>query len=286
MADRSKIPREIKFKVRRKCGFGCVVCGYPLFEYHHWPPYAETKGHNEDDLILLCRNHHGEAGSDLLPPSAVLAAKAAPCALREGVTRPYHPRYTGSQCLVELGGGNRFHGTLAEGEAISVVEMFGEVLLQFQVEDGHLLLTLRVYDKDDVLRLWIEENELAFRTDNYDVEWVKNRIVVRTGPRRIAIEVVLSPPNVLALPRGVLWRHGCFLRITPEAVVGPFDCRYAGCTAEGAGKGIVVIDEGDDRGFSRDEPRMPLIAMALPRNVLREVGPVTEDMEEDESGGE
>ncbi|GAH43227.1 unnamed protein product, partial [marine sediment metagenome] len=41
------IPLEIKRAVRQKCGFGCVVCGSTIYQYHHFdPPFNEAKQHN------------------------------------------------------------------------------------------------------------------------------------------------------------------------------------------------------------------------------------------------
>ena len=269
MPERPKIPRETKHIVRRRCGFACVECGYPIFEYHHWPPYAETRAHDDADLVLLCRNHHGEAGSTLFPPAAVLAAKANPFALRHGASSAYATRFAGNRCAIELGGDNAFFGDLLPGESLSVVEMFGETLLAFSVESETLLLTLRLYDRADTLRLWIEENELAFRSDNYDVEWIRNRVVVRTAPRRVALEITLAPPSQVAVPRAMFWKHGCFIRVTPRGIVNPSRCVISSSRIGGAGKGIVVVDE-DFPGFSRDEPRLPFCCFALPRHLRPE----------------
>lgn len=60
------IDEETKYEVRRKCRFGCVVCGAVPYEYHHFrTPFAEARIHDPDDIILLCDSHHRQAGTVL-----------------------------------------------------------------------------------------------------------------------------------------------------------------------------------------------------------------------------
>lgn len=44
------IPLSIQRKVRQRCGFGCVICGMPLYEYEHMAEWAQVKRHN--NLIM------------------------------------------------------------------------------------------------------------------------------------------------------------------------------------------------------------------------------------------
>lgn len=34
------IPLPIQREVRQRCGFGCVICGMPLYEYEHMEEWA------------------------------------------------------------------------------------------------------------------------------------------------------------------------------------------------------------------------------------------------------
>ncbi len=40
---RPKIPLPIQREVRQRCGFGCVICGLPLYDYDHIIGWAETE---------------------------------------------------------------------------------------------------------------------------------------------------------------------------------------------------------------------------------------------------
>src|SRR5439155_1627187 len=48
------IPEPIKRQIRQRCGFGCVLCGLPLFEYEHLKGWANVQRHMPEEITLLC----------------------------------------------------------------------------------------------------------------------------------------------------------------------------------------------------------------------------------------
>jgi hypothetical protein len=45
------IPPEIKGKIRKECGFGCVKCGYWLCEYDHFAPeFKDAMSHDPNHV--------------------------------------------------------------------------------------------------------------------------------------------------------------------------------------------------------------------------------------------
>ncbi|WNG79930.1 hypothetical protein C6A86_016810 [Mycobacterium sp. ITM-2016-00316] len=56
--DRPPIPDPMKREVRQRCGFGCVICGHPIYEYEHMDDYAVVKRHGVANITLLCDGHH------------------------------------------------------------------------------------------------------------------------------------------------------------------------------------------------------------------------------------
>ncbi len=69
------IPLPIQREVRQRCGFGCVICGFPLYEYDHLKGWPNVQEHIASDITLLCDKHHREATSGLLPREKVIEAK-------------------------------------------------------------------------------------------------------------------------------------------------------------------------------------------------------------------
>ena len=70
---RPAIPSGIQREVRQRCGFGCVICGMPLYEYEHMKEWAIVREHVADDITLLCDQHHREKTSGLLPKNGNFA---------------------------------------------------------------------------------------------------------------------------------------------------------------------------------------------------------------------
>jgi trigger factor len=55
---RPPIPADVLRRVRQRCGFGCVICGLPFYDVDHIVDYTDMRIHDEDNLTLLCQNHH------------------------------------------------------------------------------------------------------------------------------------------------------------------------------------------------------------------------------------
>ena len=67
------IPENVKLAVRKRCKFGCVVCGAIPFDYDHFaPPFVDCQKHDPEGIILLCQNHHRKRQSGFLTDEFVL----------------------------------------------------------------------------------------------------------------------------------------------------------------------------------------------------------------------
>lgn len=82
------IPLPVARVVRQRCGFGCVLCGLPLYEYDHLAGFANVQRHEAEEITLLCDRHHREVTAGLLPRNEVIAANGAPFNHRTGVSKP------------------------------------------------------------------------------------------------------------------------------------------------------------------------------------------------------
>jgi hypothetical protein len=86
---RPPIGAEMEKEVRRRCGFGCVMCGLPLYEYDHILGWSNVQRHVAEEITLLCDMHHREKTHGLLPLDHVVAANREPFNLRRAVSRPH-----------------------------------------------------------------------------------------------------------------------------------------------------------------------------------------------------
>jgi hypothetical protein len=94
--DRPPLPQPFMREVRQRCGFGCVICGFPIFEYDHLLGWANVKRHVASEITLLCDNHHRAKTAGFLPNERVIEANRNPRNLQSGVTKPYELYYSGN----------------------------------------------------------------------------------------------------------------------------------------------------------------------------------------------
>ncbi|MGH7825367.1 MAG: HNH endonuclease signature motif containing protein [Candidatus Binatia bacterium] len=213
------IPPPMQREIRQRCGFGCVVCGMPLYEYDHLLGWANVHRHVADEITLLCDHHHREKGTGLLPSDAVEAANRDPHNLRAGVSKPYDLHYSGDECEVIIGG-NRFSTKFAGyGTMLVPVSVDGTALLAFVLGDGHLMLNLNVFDEYNQLVLQIENNQLVQFVSPWDIQFVGHNLVIREAKRKILVDISFEPPGRIVVQRGRFLRNGVEILVRSDRVV-------------------------------------------------------------------
>ncbi|MGW3646665.1 hypothetical protein [Streptomyces sp. NPDC000878] len=189
--DRPKIPSSVKREVRKRCGFGCVICGIPLYDYEHMFEYAETRSHSADELTLLCSRHHAEKTRGLLPRAAVLQANDNPVNIRNGISEPYGLHLQGDRCEIEIGG-NKFFSINAR---LVPLLINGQEVFIFDFTDGQLLMSCQIQDKDGNPSLIVDQNELIYVIDSWDIEFTGGTLTLRNAPREFQFQVKFEPPS-------------------------------------------------------------------------------------------
>ncbi len=80
------IPSDIKLKVRKECGFGCVICGSWIYEYEHFnPEFKDATSHDSNGIALLCCTHHGAKTKGLLTNDQVSSYRTNPYNIKNGI---------------------------------------------------------------------------------------------------------------------------------------------------------------------------------------------------------
>jgi hypothetical protein len=210
------IPSPIKRKVRQRCGFGCVICGLPLYEYEHLLGFAKVKRHVDKEITLLCDQHHREKTSGLLPIDTVLEANAHPYNLRNGVSKPYDLHFSGINCDVILGNNLFYSRYMGYGTVMVPVSVDNISLIRFTLGDKHLLLTMNIFDESNKPVLQIDENQLVYSTSPWDVEFVGRNLIIREARSNILIDFLFEPPNRIQINRGRLLYNGAEIVINPD----------------------------------------------------------------------
>jgi hypothetical protein len=242
-----QIPEATKREVRKRCGFGCVVCGLPLYEYDHLIGWSATHEHKAEEITLLCNKHHRERTSGLLPTEDVVRANEDPHNLRSGVSKPYDLHLSGSECAIDIG--SNVFDAKDPGPGIEMVALAIDLtpLVGFALVDGHLFLNLNVSDENNELVISILENQLMYSISPWDIELVGRRLRVRERPRHFFLDILFDPPNFVRIERARFLRNGVEVLVRPEEVRLSNGRTYHHNWIHGAGAGL-VIGVGDPPG--------------------------------------
>ncbi|SRR6266566_355036 len=216
VSSRPPIPDPTKREVRQRCGFGCVICGLPLYTYEHMLGYANVKRHVAEELTLLCYKHQYERTHKLLPIQNVLRANLDPYNLREGVSAPYTLHYDGPDCIADIGKNVFSFRDEAHDTELIALAIDDESLISFRSDRSHWLLNLKVFDKNDDLILQITDNELIYSIDPWDIELVGHTLIIRESQGNILVDLLFEPPSRIKIQRGHFLHNGIEIEIKQD----------------------------------------------------------------------
>jgi trigger factor len=173
MSNRPPISDPILRQVRQRCGFGCVICGLPLYDYDHISGWANVKRHDVKEITLLCNKHHAEKTKGLLTIEQVAEANRDPINIRQGVSAPYGFHFAGREATIRLGG-NEFYFDVPSANEPSYmvgVSVDDNDLLAFTFVRGQLFLHANIFNELNQCVLRIINNELVYATDTWDIKF-------------------------------------------------------------------------------------------------------------------
>ena len=202
---RPPIPDGTKREVRQRCGFGCVICGRPIYQYDHMIDYSICREHKAANLTLLCPNHHDEKTHGLLSLEVVQAANENPFNRQSGHSAPFHLHYEGQNPVMVLGDVSIEVERVERG--VDAIMIDGVPLVGFRFDEDQCFLQMKLFDKDDREVLTVVDNELTYLVDTldtWDFEFVSRKLTVRSAPREILVRVEFKPPNAVVISRGIL----------------------------------------------------------------------------------
>jgi trigger factor len=113
-------------------------------------------------------------------------------------------------------GGNTFTSSALEFAAGVVIDQ--RAMVGFRLEDGHYLLTVALFDESNEPIVQIKDNWLAYSVEPWDIEFVGSKLTIRSGYRKIFIEILFEVPDKITLIRGRLLLNGVELYIRPTFI--------------------------------------------------------------------
>ena len=161
--NRPAIPQPMEREIRQRCGFGCVICGEPIYQYHHKKAWENVHEHVAADITLLCDKHHAHVTKGLLSAEQVERADQNPRNRNVGHSNPLLLQFEGTAPIVRMGG-NTF-SPIGGTRVLAPLVIDDFPIIGFRLVDGGLLLTLNVFDEFNEPVLVINDNALVYRTD-------------------------------------------------------------------------------------------------------------------------
>jgi hypothetical protein len=250
------IPAQIKREVRKRCGFGCVVCGSGIIQYEHVDPeYKDAPQHDADCIALLCPSCHGKVTTKYWSKQKIKAAMINPACLKSGFTKDFFDFCDGHPTIM-LG------GTILKNTRIPL-RILDKPILKIAAPEqpgAPFRLSGSFCDSMGRLTLQIVDNEWIASSSLWDVEVGGGKILIRNGPRNVVLVILVSPPNMLIIKKlemnfgPVAIRVGCedfFININEE---GNQNLRY--CLVDGPAIGVDILS------MQRDSSHEPVTIIA------------------------
>jgi hypothetical protein len=186
------IPAGVARQVRQECGFGCVVCGMALVQYDHFdPPFAEAFAHRAEGIALLCGHCHDKRSRGWLTAAQVAAARAAPRTFKLGSSHEVFNLEVAGPFSIKIGT-TTYQITsgmkLADvnGESALIVEPPEESAAPYQ-------LSAKFRDSRGRIVAEIDRNVWLARPDTWDIECLGTRLIIRSAPGKIWLQICLRP---------------------------------------------------------------------------------------------
>lgn len=196
---------DIKRKLRQEACFGCCVCGLPIVQYHHIIPWAKEKHYRQEDMMVLCPNHHDQATKNAMPEKEQREYKSNPYNKQRNMVRG---NLEIKQNYCAIGVGTVY--MVGEGSCLRIDE---EDLLRIDMGEKNLEISIHLYDENDNLLLFIDHNEWV--SGDYlawDIEANWQELIIRHKSRdiRLSINAKIKPAQI----KCKLWKNGQSITIT------------------------------------------------------------------------
>lgn len=210
---RQQPPAAVRRQLRKEANFGCVICGAPVIEYHHIVPYSEEEHYDPDRMVVLCRNHHAEAG----PHSEAITRDQ----LYDHKENPYNQDiveydfYFKSNTPAIQFGGNYFR--LRSETRMVVLQIADQPLIEISLEDGILQFSALLFDKSESLIAELNQNQWWAETDDvWDLEYSNNQFKIWHQKREIGLEISYDSDNDRISMRGSFYTEDGHVQAYPS----------------------------------------------------------------------
>jgi len=194
------IPVDVARNIRRRSKFGCVICRNGFYQYEHISPlFKDAKNHDPERICCLCGSCHDSVTRGQLSKESVMSSyREIQSQQQSEVSPPIGPLdfHNGS---AELMIGNLLYSPAVQ----TVLRYHGQDLICVvpgrQGEPGMISAVFTDESGCEVLRL--VENAWVGSLDNWDIEVVGQRLMVRRKRGEVSLQLRLDPAGRIVVER-------------------------------------------------------------------------------------
>ncbi|GAB2938920.1 hypothetical protein [Hafnia psychrotolerans] len=189
------IPADVKREIRKRCGFGCVICGLAFYDYEHFDPdFVDAEEHLAEGMTLLCSQCNQKRARNRLSAETVARANKLPKCLEKGFAHESFDFHT-DPIRIQFAGVEFYDCK----HLITVNNIPLLSVLPPENEGEPVRLSGIFTDSLGRESLRIEDNEFSVSAGSWDVESEGSVIVFRRKLRDIFLRIKLIPPTGLVV---------------------------------------------------------------------------------------
>lgn len=191
------IDESIKRQIRKTCGFGCVICGLAIISYEHIDPeFHEARIHDPEKMALLCEACHSRITRKFWSKHKVKAAKENPKCIQDGKCQDAFDVAENKLIL--------WIGTVKITNMETIFKVDDKTLLAIEPPEelnGPYRLSGEFYNESGDFLFSIVRNEWFGKSTNWDIECKGGRIIIRTSPGNISLQILCNPPTGIIIEK-------------------------------------------------------------------------------------
>jgi len=212
------VPADVERRLLVEAGHRCAIptCQAPgPLELHHILPWARVKRHEVVHMIVLCANCHARADKGDIDIKSLYRYKERLRRLdAQVIQQPTFGElvtFPGTPALIL--GSNRFEG------CPNVLVVNGKPMVQAAVEDGRILLSARVYDRQGKVVAVLDRNEWRVNPNNiFRAEAEPDRVRVVDQYGELALDACANDDGSVTV-NGTFFVSGMKIVATDEGLM-------------------------------------------------------------------
>ena len=191
------IPADVAREVRRRDGYGCIICGCAYYEYEHiGTEFKDAKEHSADEIVLLCIGCHGKKTKGVLSTETIQRHRLSPFCRQNG--------HSWGEMDIGIEPPEIIIGNLKTKNVKSLITINGENIFSISAppeKNLPFLLNASIYGYTGKQILRIVDNNFQVSSGSWDVEIKGRKIKIRSGRGVFELVMRVDPPHSVVIER-------------------------------------------------------------------------------------